>query len=259
MEPKIIFENEEILVLDKPAGITVNRADTTRNEVTVQDRVEGYLQISNLIRQPADQISKYEGNPSEQNKLDFLGRAGIVHRLDKETSGILLVAKTLAAFENLQKQFKERIVKKTYTALVHGKVVPEDGEVNVPVGRLPWDRMKFGVIAGGKEAVTKYHVLSIMYQVLDKTKEDYTLLELYPKTGRTHQIRVHLKYLGYPIFSDPLYAGRKQMKKDRKILSRIFLHASKISFLDPKTNKELSFEAPLPQELEEFLGKLTKV
>ena len=201
----------------------------------------------------------------ENLELEFENRSGIVHRLDKETSGILLIAKNPASFLNLQKQFKDRSVKKTYIALVHGEVKPESGEINVPVGRLSFNRKRFGVVAGGREAVTKYKVLSIKYyavpagrQVSDGKKEPLSLLELYPKTGRTHQIRVHLKYFGHPVFSDPLYGGRKTSRNDRKLLPRLFLHAAKISFLHPKTNKIISLESPLPQELVNFLLTLSK-
>jgi len=128
--------------------------------------------------------------------------------------------------------------------LVHG-VLNGEGEINVPVERLPWNRKRFGVLAGGRPSVTKY-------KKIDSVKisgEDLTLLQVYPETGRTHQIRVHLKYLGYPIFADFLYGGRKVSRNDRKILERVFLHAEKISFRHPKTGDELSFESKLPEEL----------
>ena len=243
-QPRVIFEDSEILVLDKPAGMIVNKSDTTVGEKTVQEWVENKLKVK-----------------SEKLKVDeesdFYKRAGIAHRLDKETSGILLVAKTPAAFENLQKQFKERGVKKTYIALVHGKIESAEGEINVPVGRLPWNRKRFGVLAEGREAVTKYKVLSSKYYVLRGKREALTFIELYPQTGRTHQIRVHLKYFGHPIFADPLYGGRKTSRNDRKLLSRVFLHAAKISFFHPKTNKLISFESQLPDELKEFLKHIS--
>ncbi len=239
---KILFEDDDVLVLDKPSGITVNRSDTTKGEETVQDWVENKFKIQN---------SKFKVD----RETDFYKRAGIVHRIDKETSGILLVAKTLQAFENLQKQFKERTIKKTYLALCHGKIVPETGEINVPVGRLPWNRKKFGVLAGGREAVTKYKVLSIKYLVSGKDGEPLSLLELYPETGRTHQIRVHLKYFNHPIFADFLYAGRKTSRQDRKVLNRVFLHAYKISFTHPVTNEQISLESPLPEELSKIISQ----
>src|SRR3989344_4111887 len=259
MDIKIIYEDEYLLAIDKPSGIIVNRSDTTTDEETVQDWAERHLEIPNY----KSQISNKLQNLNDKSKLgfdalnlEFTSRAGIVHRLDKETSGILLIAKTPEVFADLQRQFKERKVKKTYIALVHGKVVPEEGEINVPVGRLSFNRKRFGIVAGGREAVTKYKLLSVFSSqlsansqpVLDssvqknrqqinqnlKTKnrepitESYSLLELYPKTGRTHQIRVHLKYSGHPVFSDPLYGGRKTSRNDRKVLPRLFLHASKI-------------------------------
>ncbi len=241
MEPKVIFEDNDLLVLDKPAGMIVNKSDTTKDQTTVQDWVETKLKVK-----------------SEKLKVDeesdFYRRAGIVHRLDKETSGILLVAKTLSAFTNLQAQFKERKVQKTYVALAHGKIEPIEGEINVSVGRLPWNRKRFGVLSGGREAVTKYKTINNLQLTINN--EPLTFVELYPQTGRTHQIRVHLQYIHHPIFSDPLYGGRKTSRNDRKILPRVFLHAAKISFMHPKTNKPLFFESPLPAELNNFLKGL---
>ncbi|MDP2649526.1 MAG: RluA family pseudouridine synthase [bacterium] len=284
MEVKIIFEDEELLVLDKPAGMIVNRSDTTKGETTLQDFVEKYLQIPNSKSQIPNKLQIQNNNYEEQSKMNFVNRAGIVHRLDKETSGIILVAKTLEAFINLQAQFKERKVQKTYVALAHGKIEPETGEINVAVGRLSWNRKRFGVLSGGRESITQYKVLSVFScQLSDngqsvlslsvpanrklenrnlKTEnrepitEYLSLVELSPKTGRTHQIRVHLQYIHHPIFADPLYAGRKTSRDDRKLLPRVFLHASKISFFHPKTNELLSFESPLPEELKMFLDNL---
>lgn len=240
-EIKIIYEDEDFLVIDKPSGITVNRADTTRNEQTLQDFIE----------------SKFPYFKSGSKDSDFYKRAGIVHRIDKETSGILLVAKTPQAFENLQLQFKERIVGKTYIALVHGNVSPNEGEIAVPVGRLPWNRERFGVLAGGREALTKYKVLETFTTSIDKrNKEQLTLLLLTPKTGRTHQIRVHLKYFNHPIFGDYLYAGRKTSKKDREILPRVFLHAKNITFKHPKSGEVVSFESKIPYDLSSTIDRL---
>jgi len=256
MDPKIIFEDKDLLVLDKPAGMIVNEADTTKDLVTVQDWVEEHLKI----RSTKHEIRNKSENSNDQNSFEFRNsdfdfriRAGIVHRLDKETSGILLVAKTLSAFIHLQAQFKERKVQKTYIALAHGKIQPEEGKIDVAVGRLPWNRKRFGVLSGGRESVTKYKVLSIKYLVSGKSREPLSLIELSPKTGRTHQIRVHLQYIKHPIFSDPLYGGRKTSRNDRKLLPRVFLHASKISFFHPKTNELVNFESPLPADLSQFL------
>lgn len=289
MKPKIIFENLEILVLDKPVGMIVNRSDTTKGDTTLQDWVEEYLKIPKPIHsassgQIPNKSQIQNDNYEEQSKLNFVSRSGIVHRLDKETSGIILIAKTLDAFINLQSQFKERRVQKTYIALAHGKIDPAEGEINVSVGRLPWNRKRFGVVAEGRESVTKYKVLSVFsfqlsakgqsvvgpsvltnrklanWDLKTENREPITeylsLVELYPKSGRTHQIRVHLQYIKHPIFADPLYAGRKTSRNDRKLFPRVFLHASKISFFHPRTNELLNFESPLPEDLSQFLRHL---
>ncbi len=240
--PKVIYEDEEILVIDKPSGMIVNKADTTKNLETVQDWVEKKFKIVNFKFKSED--------------TDFKKRAGIVHRIDKETSGLLLIAKNEKAFLNLQAQFKERKVKKTYLALVHGQVVPEEGEIKAPIGRLPWQRERFGVFPGGREAETKYKVLSIKYKVINGKREPMTLLEVYPLTGRTHQIRVHLKYLGFPIVGDEFYAGRKRARDDRKFCPRVFLHAKAIDFFHPKTEKLCKIESPLPEDLQQILSSL---
>jgi 23S rRNA pseudouridine1911/1915/1917 synthase len=236
MEPKIIYEDDSLLVLEKPAGWIVNDATTTTNQPTVQDWLRRNLksQISNL--------------------KSF--RRGIVHRLDKETSGILLVAKTKEAFEKLQQEFKGRGVEKTYTALVHGRV-ERDGVIEVPVGRLPWRRDRFGVLPGGREATTRYRVISNFQ--LPITNEKFTLLELKPKTGRTHQIRIHLKYLGHPIVADEFYAGRKTSRDDRKWCPRLFLHAGGIKFEHPETGKVMEFASKLPPDLQKTLQRLKLV
>ena len=161
MEPKIIFEDSEILILEKPSGLTVNKADTTKGEMTVQDWVESKFKV-----QPDSIGTKFKIDEESY----FYERAGIVHRIDKETSGILIAAKTSESFIDLQRQFKERVVQKTYTALAHGKVSLEVGEINVPVGRLPWNRKRFGIVAGGREAVTKFKVQSSKFKIRTSRK-----------------------------------------------------------------------------------------
>ena len=172
-------------------------------------------------------------------------RAGIVHRIDKETSGILLIAKTPEAFVELQRQFKKRLIHKTYLAIVHGALVPDTGEIRAPVGRLPWNRERFGIVPGGKEAITKYHVIQHM--------KDLSFVELYPETGRTHQIRVHLKYINHPIIGDYLYAGRKTARDDRTWAKRVMLHAWKLTCLHPITKNELAIEAPIPDDMSDII------
>lgn len=233
LEPKIIFEDDYILVVNKPSGLVVNRAETVRKK-TLQDWAE----------------EKIKG---------FIKRSGIVHRLDKDTSGVMVIAKTPQAFVDLQKQFKERKVVKKYLALVHGKVEPRRGDIKMPLGRKLSDRKKFTVRLRGKQGVTYYQVidyLNLFYlicdRVLDKKKigqnkqEWFSLLEVQPKTGRTHQIRVHLAHIGHPIVSDPIYLGRKRLKEDKKWCPRLFLHAAYLGFYHPKTKKRMGFEAKLP-------------
>ena len=234
MQIETLYEDNDFLAVDKPSGMIVNRADTTRYEVTLQEWVEQYLHIS------TDSL-KHERD-------DFVNRGGIVHRLDKETSGVILLAKNSDSFYNLQSQFKNRTVAKTYTALVHGKVTPKKGEITAPIGRLPWNRMRFGVVPDGREADTLYDVKE--YLVLKNNRhEALSLLSVFPKTGRTHQIRVHMKHINHPVFADSLYAGRKNSRDDRKYLQRLFLHASTIIFHHPSTDKEMTLTASLPNEL----------
>lgn len=226
--PKIIFEDESLIVLDKPSGWITDSANTTKNQPVIQEWVAENFQFS---------IN------------NFQYRNGIVHRLDKETSGILLIAKTVESFEELQRQFKERLVKKTYIALAHGKVEPSEGVINETVGRLPWRRDRFGVMVGGREAATGYKV--IRYK--DIEGKQFSLLQLKPKTGRTHQIRIHLKHIGHPIVADEFYAGRKTARNDRRWCPSLFLHAAGIKFIHPLTKKEIQFESPLPISLAAIL------
>jgi len=252
MNITILFEDEEVLVIDKPAGYTVNNAETTKKDSTIQDWSEEYLKIEI----PKGHVQKKFGEVGWKAEDDFYYRGGIVHRLDKETSGVLILAKTPHAFVALQTQFREHIIKKVYTALSHGEIQPPEGEINVPVGRLPWNKKSFGIIPGGKESKTVYKVLELYSN--PKTKEILSYVELYPQSGRTHQIRVHLKYINHPIFADFLYAGRKTSRNDRLLLQRVFLHAAKITFIHPITEKSMTIEAPLAPELASCLAHLTK-
>jgi len=236
----ILFENESYLIINKQSGVIVNRSDTTKNEDTLQDKIEK----QNLV----------DKNDSSE---EFVKRSGIVHRLDKETSGILIIAKNSVSFFSIQKQFKDRAVEKSYIALSHGRISPSSGVIKAHVGRLPWNRKRFGVISGGRESTTFYQVEN--YFKNTKTSEVLSLVNLFPKTGRTHQIRVHLKHIGYPIFSDQLYGGRKTARNDRKVLSRIFLHAESISFIDPISSERVSYKSSLPKSLKDFLETLDKI
>lgn len=238
LDPKIVFDDDSFFVVEKPSGWITNEAGTTNIQPVLQAWIKKNYE--------------YPLNGDRE------ARDGIVHRLDKETSGLLLVAKTKEAFEDLQRQFKERLVHKTYVALAHGQVKELEGGINETVGRLPWRRDRFGVLPDGREAITNYKVIA-NYQSPDVSKETLTLLELKPKTGRTHQIRIHLKHLGNPIVADEFYAGRKTARHDRKWCSRLFLHAGGITFIHPITKKEISFNSELPTDLRETLEHLVKL
>lgn len=248
LTPSIIFEDKDIVVVNKPAGMVVNRADTVKGAITLQDWVEEKFKIENSKLKAEEDIVVDGYSKTEE----FYNRAGIVHRLDKETSGAIIIAKNVESFISLQNQFKTGIVKKVYIALLHGLLKPEEGEINVPIGRLPWNRKRFGAIPSGREAQTLYRVI----EAKKLENEVLSLVEVYPQTGRTHQIRVHFQYLNHPIFADELYAGRKQSRDDRKILGRHFLHASKISFIHPVTSEKLTLESELPEELSGLLKQL---
>ena len=234
-QPQIVHEDDYIMILNKPSGWIVNDAKTTGDTPVIQTWLK----------------DNFDYETSQDN--DY--RSGFVHRIDKETSGILVIAKKKEVFNKIQAQFKKRTVKKKYLALLHGILEPEEGSVNAPVGRLPWNRERFGVIPGGRKAETRYRVLS-NYK---KGKEKYSLVEFSPITGRTHQIRIHSKYLHHPIVSDDFYAGRKTSRKDRKWCPRLFLHAWKIKFTHPKNNKQVEYQADLHDDLQKCLESLEKI
>lgn len=225
--PKIIFEDESLFVIDKPSGWIVNEATTTKGQPVLQTWLKEF------------------DYPLSDNP-DF--RYGIVHRLDKETSGVMLVAKTKEAFEKLQSEFKNREVEKTYIALVHGKLEGE-GEIEAEVGRLPWRRDRFGILPGGRQSKTEYKAIKFY----PEERGGYTLVEFYPKTGRTHQIRIHAKHIGHALVSDEFYAGRKTARNDRKFCPRMFLHAKSIKFIHPRTKKMIEFTSELPGDLQKVL------
>lgn len=232
----ILYEDDELLVINKPPGVVVNNARSVEGE-TVQDWAHAHLGLP----EPTE--------PALINPDDFLSRAGIVHRIDKETSGCLVIAKNPTNFAALQLQFKERTIKKTYLAIVHGRIVPETGEIRAPVGRLPWNRERFGILPGGKDAVTLYRVAKSG----NSHKTDISLVELYPETGRTHQIRVHLKYINHPIVGDWQYAGRKTARNDRVWAPRVMLHAWKIVVTHPVSGGALAIEAPVPDDMSSII------
>jgi 23S rRNA pseudouridine1911/1915/1917 synthase len=234
VEPKIIFQDESLFVIDKPSGWITNDADTTKEQPTIQTWVRE--------------------NFTYPLKGDKEFRDGIVHRLDKETSGILLIAKTKEAFEKLQEEFKNREVKKTYVALLHGKVEPNEGEINATLGRLPWRRDRFGVIPGGRESKTLYKVV----EFFPGNNAGHSLVEFHPQTGRTHQIRIHAKHIGHAIVADEFYAGRKTARNDRKWCPRLFLHATSIKFIHPASGEPVEFSSDLPPDLAGVINNIRR-
>jgi 23S rRNA pseudouridine1911/1915/1917 synthase len=219
----IAYEDEVLLVVDKPAGMVVHPAPGHRG---------GTLVNALLAHRPG---------------LAALDRAGIVHRLDRYTSGLLLVAKTAGVREVLQRRFKERKVRKVYLALVSGQMATNEGRIEAPLGRDPSHRQRMAVTAHGRPAST-------MYQVRDRF-DRHSLLEVQPETGRTHQIRVHLAAIGHPVVGDRRYGRRS----DPLGLHRYFLHAWRLGFTHPTLDEWLEVEASLPPELMETLARLQRV
>ncbi len=219
----VVYEDDNLLVVDKPAGMTVHPSP---------GHPDGTLANAVLGRNP-----DIEGIGGEQ-------RPGIVHRLDKDTSGLIVVAKNERAHTNLSDQFKERSVTKGYVALVHGHVSPTEAIIDAPIGRHPRDRKKMTVVERGREART-------YYKAVDAFKK-FTLLELQPRTGRTHQIRVHLASMRHPVVGDAVYGH------PHRSLERHFLHASRLGFYHPGSGEHVEWTSDLPAELADFLSNLPR-
>jgi 23S rRNA pseudouridine1911/1915/1917 synthase len=221
----IIFENEDLVVVNKPAGMVVHPSPGHSS--------------GTLVHAALGHIPELEGINGEE-------RPGIVHRLDKDTSGLIVVAKNEQAHRWLQEQFKSRKVEKTYFALVDGKPPTPAGRVEAPIGRNTTHRKLMGVVPldKGRDAVSEYRTL--------ESFPDHTLLEIHPLTGRTHQIRVHLAFLGCPVVADTVYGRRKPTVN----LNRHFLHAHRLKIIFPGENQARILEAPLPKDLQSVLDYL---
>jgi 23S rRNA pseudouridine1911/1915/1917 synthase len=222
---EILYEDDQVVVINKPAGMVVHPAFGHDSGTLVNAVLARWPEIANFTE---------------------VSRAGIVHRLDKETSGVIVVAKTAGALASLRKQFKDREVHKRYQALVEGTPNTMDGMINAPIGRDPNQRKRMAVSREGREAVTEFHVV--------ETYLDHSLLDVLPQTGRTHQIRVHLAFIGNPVVGDTVYGHRKQKIK----MKRHFLHAAAITFKLPGKDENITVEAPLPVGLQDILRKLPK-
>lgn len=222
---EIIYEDEDLAVVNKVQGMVVHPSAGHPDGTLVNAllyHLESLSSINDIIR------------------------PGIVHRIDKDTSGLLMVAKNNFTHEALAKQLKDKTSLRKYVALVHGNISHDKGTINAPIGRSKTNRKTQAVIADGKPAVTHFTVL--------ERYENFTLVELQLETGRTHQIRVHMQYIGFPLAGDPIYGPRKTLPGKGQ-----YLHAKVLGFVHPRTKEELVFEVPMPKEFEETLKKLKKM
>ena len=215
----IVFEDENLLIINKQSGLVVHPAPGHMNDTLVNALLVDYPLTDDLLR------------------------PGIVHRLDKDTSGLMLVAKNEETKEALSLMLKKKEVKRTYLALVEGVIKPARGTIDAPIGRDPKDRLKMKVIAGGKEAVTHFKVL--------KRYQNKTLIECQLDTGRTHQIRVHLAYINHPVVNDPVYGHSKKTTNFGQML-----HSYKIELVEPLTKEHLEFTKEPPKEFQDELASL---
>jgi len=221
---EVIYEDTDIIVVNKPKGLVVHPAN---------GNPDGTL-VNAIMAICKDSLSGIGGEI----------RPGIVHRLDKDTSGLLIVAKNDKAHIEMSNQIKDRLVKKTYIALVRGIIAENEATINMPIGRSTKDRKKMAVTRSGKEAITHFKVL--------KRYNKYTLLEIKIDTGRTHQIRVHMAEIGHPVIGDSTYSnGRNEFGIEGQCL-----HAKKLEFTHPITKKQMSLEAPLPEYFEKTIKEL---
>lgn len=262
MQPQIIHEDRDFIVLVKPAGMAVHGGVSVRGQTVTDWLVRKHPEIKKVGDDPKERSAMGEARSSWRNE-----RPGIVHRLDKDTSGVLLVARSKRAFEDLKQLFKERKIEKTYLALVIGAPKPATGTIDAPIGRLIANPLKRGIGArmrGSRQAVTEYRVLERL--------GDYSLLAVKPKTGRMHQIRVHLASLGHPVAGDRVY-GRPWRASLASLrsgptaggaraelpgLDRQFLHAWRLAFSYPE-GRRWQFEAALPPDLDAVLKRLRRL
>ncbi len=249
---KILYEDENVLVLDKPAGLMVH-GDGKASEPTLADwLVEKYPIIKDVgepLRIPHDEL-----NSQSEIRDESILRPGIVHRLDKDTSGVMIVAKNQNAYEFLKKQFQGRTIEKVYRALVYGNVKDDSGEIMLPIGKSRSDPRLW---SASKNARGTLRDARTIFKVLKRFGE-VTYIEVYPKTGRTHQIRVHMKAIFHPVVGDPLYAPGKPTVSGisrQARLHRQALHALSLELVLPSGERK-KFEAPLPDDFQSALEYL---
>lgn len=224
----VVYEDDDLAVIEKPAGMVVHPAAGNETGTLVNALLARWPQIANID--------------------DPDNRMGIVHRLDKDTSGLIVIAKTIDVLHDLMAQFQERTVEKTYLALVEQRPQTDTGRIDAPIGRDPKRRKQMAVMREGRPAVTEFTVID------DDFSEGQALLRVTIQTGRTHQIRVHLAFIGCPVVGDRVYGRRKQ----RIRMKRNFLHATYLCFDHPRTDERLCFDSDLPIGLQEIMRKLRK-
>ena len=241
----IVYEDDYFAVINKPAGMVVHPGAGVKNG-TLANAVAYHFNLK---------YTDFDSNNPENTERNFQSRKsriGIVHRLDKNTSGLIVVAKNETVHEGLAEQFRNREVYKSYVALVHGRIETQLGKIEAAIGRDVRQRTRMAIVKGGRQALTLWKVR--------RRFDKFTLLDVEIKTGRTHQIRVHLASIKHPVVGDETYnGGRDKTINDAAIrkavsdLDRFFLHAEKLSFVHPQTKEKMSFTAPLPAELTSFL------
>lgn len=236
-----IFENEEVLVINKPAGLVVHGDGRTEEDSVASWVLEQYPNMKNV------------GEMWENPQGESIPRPGIVHRLDRDTSGVMILAKTQSEFLRLKELFQERLIKKTYKAFVYDAMKEKKGEIDRPIGKSKSDFRRWSAQPGSRgvqrEAFTAWELLSS----IEMKGEKYSYLELRPTTGRTHQLRVHLKAIHHPIVCDSLYAPKRSCGLG---FSRLALHAHTLSYETPEGERK-NFEAPLPKDFETALSFLS--
>ncbi len=225
MDLDIVYEDEDVIVVNKPSNMVVHPAVGNYTGTLVN----GLMYHTNKLSSTGDNDGV---------------RPGIVHRIDKDTSGLLMVAKNNDAHEKLAEQLRNKTTTRKYIALVHGNIIEDEGEIHAPIGRDVYDRKKMAItLKNSKDAETHFRVIERF--------EHYTLIECSLRTGRTHQIRVHMKYIGYPIVGDPQYGPRKTIDTKGQAL-----HAKTLGFIHPRTGKYMEFDSELPKEFQETLKKV---
>lgn len=276
--PDVLFEDDDILIVSKPAGVVTNQADTVTGP-TLQDWFAEVVSTPNNVspdewrQQLPDDIPTEFGSPEDI----FQERLGMVHRLDKDTSGVMVWAKHPGSLSSLLAQFRNRTIQKKYVCLVHGVFTIQEDTIRMPLARDSQNRKKIRIDTSGRNAETEYKVIK-QYKHLETPNitrklrqshpeeknfkkrsgvyQGFSYVACWPKTGRTHQIRVHMKALSHPLVGDVKYLGHKRAQLDPLWCPRQFLHAAALTFTHPRTGQAVTFEAPLAPDLEEVLTLL---